>query len=55
MIVNINSGFKVTCDIIAIASYREYDAAAVSIIMFEMRDVTTVKRVNIEYVETYWW
>ena len=51
--VNINSGFKVMCDIIAF--YREYDAAAVSIIMFEMRDVTTVKRVNIEYVETYWW
>ena len=53
MIVNINSGFKVMCDIIAF--YREHDAAAVSIIMFEMRDVTTVTRVNIEYVETYWW
>ena len=41
------------CDIITF--YREHDAAAVSIIMFEMRDVTTVTRVNIEYVETYWW
>ena len=52
---NINSGFKVTCDII-VTGNREYDAAAVAIILFKMRDVTTVTtvtiRVNIEYVET---
>ena len=44
--VNINSGFKVMCDIIV-------TMLLATIIMFEMEAVTTVTiRVNIEYVET---
>ena len=47
--VNINSGFKVTCDIIVTGNTM----LLATIIMFEMEAVTTVTiRVNIEYVET---
>ena len=49
--VNINSGFKVTCDIIVAGNTMLL--AAIIMHFSSMRDVTTVTiRVNIEYVET---